>query len=125
MFWTGYFVFAPQISREHAADNHAFFGHELWLWDNIPVNDCDHDRLFLDPLRGRYSGLPDCGHTGMVVNPMNQWECSKVTLITMSHYMWNSERYMPERSWEWAAQELVGERADELMFFVVKTGTGD
>ncbi|URJ47532.1 beta-N-acetylglucosaminidase domain-containing protein [Paenibacillus polymyxa] len=117
VFWTGYFVFAPQISREHAADNHAFFGHELWLWDNIPVNDCDHDRLFLDPLRGRYSGLPDCGHTGMVANPMNQWECSKVTLITMSHFMWNSERYMPERSWEWAAQELAGERADELMFF--------
>lgn len=56
---------------------------------------------------------------------MNQWECSKVTLITMSHFMWNSERYMPERSWEWAAQELVGERADELMFFVVKTGTAD
>uniref|UniRef100_UPI00049780E5 protein O-GlcNAcase n=2 Tax=Paenibacillus TaxID=44249 RepID=UPI00049780E5 len=117
VFWTGYFVFAPQISREHAADNHAFFGHELWLWDNIPVNDCDHDRLFLDPLRGRYSGLPDCGHTGMVANPMNQWECSKVTLITMSHYMWNSERYMPERSWKWAARQLAGERADELMFF--------
>ncbi len=117
VFWTGYFVFAPQISREHAADNHAFFGHELWLWDNIPVNDCDHDRLFLDPLRGRYSGLPDCGHTGMVANPMNQWECSKVTLITMSHYMWNSERYMPELSWQWAVRELAGERADELMFF--------
>lgn len=117
VFWTGYFVFAPQISREHAADNHAFFGHELWLWDNIPVNDCDRDRLFLDPLRGRYSRLPDCGHSGMVANPMNQWECSKVTLITMSHYMWNSERYMPELSWEWAARELAGEREEEFMFF--------
>lgn len=53
----------------------------------------------------------------MVANPMNQWECSKVTLITMSHYMWNSERYMPELSWQWAARELAGERADELMFF--------
>lgn len=117
VFWTGYFVFAPQISREHAAENHAFFGHELWLWDNIPVNDCDRDRLFLEPLRGRYSRLRDCGHTGMVANPMNQWECSKVTLITMSHYMWNSERYMPELSWEWAARELAGARAEEFMFF--------
>ncbi len=117
VFWTGYFVFAPQISREHAVENHAFFGHELWLWDNIPVNDCDRDRLFLDPLRGRYSRLPDCGHTGMVANPMNQWECSKVTLITMAHYMWNSERYMPELSWAWAARELAGERTGEFMFF--------
>ncbi|MGS5018091.1 beta-N-acetylglucosaminidase domain-containing protein [Paenibacillus sp. JJ1683] len=117
VFWTGYFVFAPQIGRQHAADNHAFYGHELWLWDNIPVNDCDHDRLFLDPLRGRYSRLPARGHTGMVANPMNQWECSKVTLITMSHYMWNSERYMPGLSWEWAVRELAGEHADELMFF--------
>ncbi|MDO7906848.1 beta-N-acetylglucosaminidase domain-containing protein [Paenibacillus sp. JX-17] len=117
VFWTGYFVFAPEIGEEHARDNRDFYGHDLWLWDNIPVNDCDKDRLFLDPMRNRYSRLHDTGHTGMVANPMNQWECSKITLITMSHYMWNSERYMPDLSWSWAVEEFAGPAAEEMMFF--------
>lgn len=117
VFWTGYFVFAPEIGRKHAEDNRSYYGHELWLWDNVPVNDCDKDRLFLDPVRGRSSRLGQHGHTAVVANPMNQWECSKITLTTMSHYMWNSERYMPELSWELAVREFAGELAEEMMFF--------
>ncbi|MEK4852190.1 beta-N-acetylglucosaminidase domain-containing protein [Paenibacillus sp. FSL H7-0756] len=117
VFWTGYFVFAPEIGRRHAEDNHGFYGHELWLWDNIPVNDCDKDRLFLDPVRGRSSRLGRYGHTAVVANPMNQWECSKITLNTMAHYMWNSERYMPELSWELSVREFAGELAEDMMFF--------
>ncbi|ASA19732.1 protein O-GlcNAcase [Paenibacillus donghaensis] len=117
VFWTGYFVFAPEIGRKHAEDNHKYYGHNLWLWDNIPVNDCDRDRLFLDPVRGRYSRLGQLGHTAVVANPMNQWECSKITLTTMAHYMWNSERYMPELSWDLAVREFAGEAAEEMMFF--------
>ncbi|MFC6650907.1 beta-N-acetylhexosaminidase family protein [Paenibacillus rhizoplanae] len=116
VFWTGYFVFAPEIGRGHAEDNYSY-GHELWLWDNIPVNDCDKDRLFLDPVRGRSSRLGNYGHTAVVANPMNQWECSKITLNTMAHYMWNSERYMPELSWELSVREFAGELAEDMMFF--------
>lgn len=111
------FVFAPEIGRRHAEDNHGFYGHELWLWDNIPVNDCDKDRLFLDPVRGRSSRLGRYGHTAVVANPMNQWECSKITLGTMAHYMWNSERYMPELSWELSVREFAGALAEDMMFF--------
>ncbi|WP_151736673.1 protein O-GlcNAcase [Paenibacillus tengchongensis] len=117
VFWTGYFVFAPQIGSRHAQDNSGYYGHDLWLWDNIPVNDCDHDRLFLDPVRGRYSQLGRTGHQAVVANPMNQWECSKITLNTMAHYMWNSERYMPELSWELSVREFAGELEEEMMFF--------
>lgn len=117
VFWTGYSVFAPQIGSRHAQDNHRHYGHELWLWDNIPVNDADYDRLFLDPVRGRYSQLGRNGHQAVVANPMVQWECSKITLNTMAHYMWNSERYMPELSWELSVREFAGELEEEMMFF--------
>lgn len=117
VFWTGYSVFAPQIGSQHALGNYNYYGHELWLWDNIPVNDADIDRLFLDPVRGRYSQLGQTGHHAVVANPMNQWECSKITLNTMAHYMWNSERYMPELSWELSVREFAGELAEEMMFF--------
>ncbi|AIQ49084.1 hyaluronidase [Paenibacillus sp. FSL R7-0273] len=117
VFWTGYSVFAPQIGSRHAQDNHRHYGHELWLWDNIPVNDADYDRLFLDPVRGRYSQLGRTGHQAVVANPMVQWECSKITLNTLAHYMWNSERYMPELSWELSVREFAGALAEEMMFF--------
>ncbi|MFD2878082.1 beta-N-acetylglucosaminidase domain-containing protein [Paenibacillus rhizoplanae] len=81
------------------------------------MNDCDKDRLFLDPVRGRSSRLGNYGHTAVVANPMNQWECSKITLNTMAHYMWNSERYMPELSWELSVREFAGELAEDMMFF--------
>jgi hyaluronoglucosaminidase len=117
VFWTGYSVFAPQIGSKHARENHRHYGHDLWLWDNIPVNDADSDRLFLDPVRGRYSRLGQTGHHAVVANPMVQWECSKITLNTLADYMWNSERYMPELSWERSVQEFAGELAEEMMFF--------
>lgn len=117
VFWTGSSVFAQQIGSRHAQDNHSYYGHELWLWDNIPVNDADYDRLFLDPVRGRYSRLGETGHHAVVANPMVQWECSKITLNTMAHYMWNSERYMPELSWELSVREFAGELEEEVMFF--------
>lgn len=117
VFWTGYSVFAPQIGSKHAQDNYRYYGHEMWLWDNIPVNDADNDRLFLDPVRGRYSQLGQTGHHAVVANPMVQWECSKITLNTMAHYMWNSERYMPELSWELSVREFAGEFAEDMMFF--------
>ncbi|CAH1211576.1 hypothetical protein PAECIP111892_03598 [Paenibacillus auburnensis] len=117
VFWTGSAVFARQIGSRHAQDNHRYYGHELWLWDNIPVNDADYDRLFLDPVRGRYSQLGRTGHQAVVANPMVQWECSKITLNTLAHYMWNSERYMPELSWELSVREFAGELAEDMMFF--------
>ncbi|WP_405116687.1 beta-N-acetylglucosaminidase domain-containing protein [Paenibacillus sp. FSL K6-1217] len=117
VFWTGSAVFARQVGSRQARDNYTYYGHELWLWDNIPVNDADYDRLFLDPVRGRYSRLGQTGHQAVVANPMVQWECSKITLNTMADYMWNSERYMPELSWELSVREFAGELADDMMFF--------
>ncbi|MEK4850223.1 beta-N-acetylglucosaminidase domain-containing protein [Paenibacillus sp. FSL H7-0756] len=117
VFWTGSAVFARQVGSRQARDNYTYYGHQLWLWDNIPVNDADYDRLFLDPVRGRYSQLGQTGHQAVVANPMVQWECSKITLNTMADYMWNSERYMPELSWELSVREFAGELADDMMFF--------
>ncbi|MGE8203790.1 beta-N-acetylglucosaminidase domain-containing protein [Heyndrickxia sp. NPDC080065] len=117
VFWTGFFVFAPTIDQEHAQNNRSFYGHDFILWDNIPVNDADPDRIFLGPVRNRYSKLNELGHIGFVSNPMNQWELSKMSLITLSHYMWNCERYMPEYSWELALKEFAPEFVEDMRFF--------
>lgn len=71
IFWTGSSVFARQVGSRDARNNYSYYGHELWLWDNIPVNDADYDRLFLDPVRGRYSQLGQAGHQAVVANFAN------------------------------------------------------
>ncbi|MBU5441631.1 beta-N-acetylglucosaminidase domain-containing protein [Paenibacillus sp. MSJ-34] len=124
VFWTGYFVFAPVIDRKHASDNRRFYGHDLILWDNIPVNDADRGRIFMGPVRNRYSRLAQHGHVGFVSNPMNQWELSKIPLITLSHYMWNSERYEPDVSWNLAVNEFAPELVDAMTFFCANNDNG-
>lgn len=117
VFWTGYFVFAPTIDRTHAKDNREFYGHDFILWDNIPVNDADKDRIFLDPVRNRYTRLIQLGHVGFLSNPMNQWELSKISVTTLAHYMWNSERYNPEYSWKLAIEEFAPDHVESMTFF--------
>ncbi|WP_052339496.1 protein O-GlcNAcase [Gorillibacterium massiliense] len=117
VFWTGYFVFAPTIDRTHAKNNREYYGHDFILWDNVPVNDADKDRIFLDPVRNRYSKLNQHGHVGFVSNPMNQWELSKISLVTLSHYMWNSERYNADYSWKLAIEQFAPDHVDSMTFF--------
>lgn len=124
VFWTGFFVFAPVIERTHAANNRQFYGHDLILWDNIPVNDANQGRIFMGPVRNRYSRLGQLGHVGIVSNPMNQWELSKIPLITLSHYMWNSERYDPELSWKKAIAEYAPEIEEAMTFFCQNNDNG-
>ncbi|TCZ78734.1 hyaluronidase [Paenibacillus albiflavus] len=117
VFWTGYFVFAPTIDQKHAKDNRAYYGHDFILWDNVPVNDADKDRIFMSPVRNRYSQLNQHGHIGFVSNPMNQWELSKISVVTLSHYMWNSERYLSEYSWQLAIEEFAPNHVESMTFF--------
>ncbi len=110
VFWTGYNTVAeyiPNVDGERVRD---YFGHELVLWDNYPVNDMATDMLFLGPLTGRGDQL-DRTHTGMVSNPMVQWSLSKIPIITMSDYMWDPSGYDPEQSFAEAIRDFAGEES--------------
>jgi len=99
VFWTGYNTIAEYIRNEDGPLVREQFGHDLVLWDNYPVNDVAPDLLFLGPLRNRGKNLP-ISHVGMVSNPMNQWELSKIALFTMAEYMWNPSAYDEKRAHE-------------------------
>jgi hyaluronoglucosaminidase len=81
------------------------------LWDNYPVNDYFRDnkparlRLNLGPFVGRSTDL--CDHlAGYLSNPMNEWEASKLPLLTLADYLRDPKLYSSEESFQNSVSEL-------------------
>lgn len=106
VFWTGYNTVAEYIPNEDGVNAQKYFGHPLLLWDNYPVNDMAYDHLFMGPIRNRGRKLYQT-HIGMLSNPMVSWHLSKIPVITMADYMWNSADYNPEDSYHQAINSLT------------------
>lgn len=118
VFWTGYNTIAPNITKKDCKTVMQNINRELILWDNIPVNDLDKENIFLSPIKNRFTKMKDFNHKGIVSNPMQQFNLSKIPLITFSHFMWNGERYNKELSLEIACKTVAGEKSwESLMEF--------
>ncbi|KHD45992.1 hyaluronidase [Streptococcus uberis] len=103
-FWTGPSTLASQISEADVALIHQVYHRPIIIWDNIPVNDYqkDHQRLFISPYANRSPQLANPSYlvSGIVSNPMINWEMSKLTLMDMSHYLWDANRFEPATSFK-------------------------
>lgn len=106
VFWTGYHTIAEVISDDESMSVRDLFKHNLVLWDNFPVNDFLEDRVFLAPLTNRSIKLNNI-HYGMLSNPMQFWYLSKMSVITMADYMWNSDKYNEELAMDKAIRAMV------------------
>ncbi|MCL4219549.1 MAG: beta-N-acetylglucosaminidase domain-containing protein, partial [Candidatus Hydrogenedentes bacterium] len=97
VFWTGDAVVTPRITRRAAEAYKARVGHELFIWDNYPVND-GHRTLHLGPLTGRDADLNEvCA--GYMANPMrSENELNRIPLLTIADYAYNPTQYDPGRS---------------------------
>jgi hyaluronoglucosaminidase len=81
-------------------------------WDNFPVNDGSlQSNLHIGPVRGREKGLHKYA-AGLLSNPMVQFEASLLPLATVGDYLWNSDRYEPDSSWERALVKLYPSDGD-------------
>lgn len=118
--WTGTAVVPATITRAQAAAARQVFGHDVFVWDNYPVNDYAPGQLLLGPYNGREAGLSEHLY-GIHANPMNQAEASKIALATVADYVWNDRAYDPQGSLAAALDYLAGgddEVADALAWFV-------
>jgi hyaluronoglucosaminidase len=117
VYWTGPDVVSRELTAQQAAMAHGVFQHELLIWDNYPVNDFAHDRLFLGPLESRDPAMLARGVAGFTSNPMNQAEASKLPLGTLADFLWNPAAYTPERSWEISLERFGGAAHEALRTF--------
>lgn len=108
LFWTGRAICAPSISLADAAAVARSMNRPPTYWDNYPVNDVamTHE-LHLGPYLGRDRHLYRFAR-GVVANPMELAECSKIPLATIADYLADPEGYDPEASWHRAIEDVAG-----------------
>ncbi|WP_410657245.1 beta-N-acetylglucosaminidase domain-containing protein [Amycolatopsis sp. lyj-112] len=114
--WTGVGVIAGQITEKQALQAKEVFGHDILIWDNYPVNDYITERLLLGPYIGREPGVAKF-LSGITANPMVQAEASKIAEFTSGDFLWNPEKYDPDKSWLAGIADLAGSSAPALKVF--------
>jgi hyaluronoglucosaminidase len=110
VLWTGQEVCSPCIEADHARGFGAAVRRKPLICDNYPVNDYDRRRLFLGPLLNRSADLSEAAG-GLLSNPMNEAEASRIALLTIADYTWNPHAYEPLPSWRAAVMHVGGPRA--------------
>jgi hypothetical protein len=126
--WTGPEVVSATITREDAETYRSLVSHELFLWDNYPVNDWSYSQgatLFMGPLRGRDPDLHEVieGMLSLVMGYDPQ--LSKVAVGTAAAFQADPIAYQDaavrETAWEASIARTAGAFAGALRRFAAAT----
>ena len=105
IFWTGEAVCQPV---EQKTLNH-FRTHNLngqakrrspLFWLNWPVNDINGQRLMMGKGSLLHTDITLEDLAGVVTNPMQEAEASKVAIFAVADYAWNVKAFDDDKSWE-------------------------
>ncbi len=117
VFWTGRDICSRELTSLEAVKFIENTRHKPLYWDNYPVNDCAmYNEMHISPIIGRDPDLYKYSE-GIIANCMEYAECSKIPLLTIADYLWDSENYDSQMSWENAIRCVIGEKADDFIVF--------
>ena len=112
LMWTGRQICSEYLDVSDAVVFERSALRPALYWDNFPVNDGGMQvNLYIGPIRGREKGLHKYS-AGLLSNPMLQFEASLIPISTIGDYLWNSQDYDPEISWEAALIKVITNDAD-------------
>lgn len=120
--FTGYDCFSNL--RAGSFDTMAgLIGRDPVFWWNNPVNDDYDEFLYMHGLGARWSieqTTPVEHMRGILLNPMNQGQASKICFFNGADYGWNPAAYDERSSWEQAVRSIAvtDEYAEALMQFI-------
>ena len=100
MMMTGSGVWSP-IRNSDLVKIQQYTGKKPVMWWNYPVNDNIDDQMLMNRLDSVYAtDLDVTACLGVLSNPMNQPEASKVALYGVSDYTWNTANFDVQSNWE-------------------------
>ena len=105
IFWTGEAVCKPvsQITLDHFRTYNNTTGKEKrrapLFWLNWPVNDINMKRLMMGKGVELHADVNPEDLSGVVTNPMQEAEASKVALFAVADYSWNVNSFDDDTSW--------------------------
>uniref|UniRef100_UPI0040564E52 beta-N-acetylglucosaminidase domain-containing protein n=1 Tax=Alistipes sp. TaxID=1872444 RepID=UPI0040564E52 len=89
------------------------------FWWNFPVTDYARHIVMQGPVYGLSSKMDDTKTRGIVSNPMEHGEASKLALYSTADYAWNVADYNPVDSWERAIECVAPEVKEAYRLFAI------
>jgi hyaluronoglucosaminidase len=117
LMWTGREICSHVLDADDARRFAATAGRPPLYWDNYPVNDVAMGwELHIGPYLNRDAGLGEVSR-GILSNPMELSEASKIPLVTIADYLADPRGYDPEASVARAIREVAGDDAEPFATF--------
>lgn len=124
VFWTGKVV-CSDLTPETLQFVDTRIKRPALYWWNFPVTDYARYVVMQGPAYGLDTTLTSNELSGIVSNPMEQGEASKLALYGVGDYAWNVSDYNPIDNWERAIVEVVPEASEAYRTFAIhNTDTG-
>jgi hyaluronoglucosaminidase len=109
LMWTGRDICSAILETDDARRFEATAARPPLYWDNYPVNDVAMGwELHIGPYRGRDADLHTASR-GILANPMELAEASKIPLATIADYLADPAGYDPEASVARAICDVAGD----------------
>ena len=118
VFWTG-----DAVCSDLTAQTMEWVGSRIQrpalYWWNYPVTDYARHIIMQGPVYGLDATMTREKTRGIVSNPMEHGEASKLALYSVADYAWNTEAYNPIDSWERAIEAVAPEVKDAYRTFAI------
>ncbi|WP_288731882.1 beta-N-acetylglucosaminidase domain-containing protein [uncultured Phocaeicola sp.] len=118
VFWTGDVV-CSDLTPETLEFVDSRIKRPAYYWWNYPVTDYARNFLLQGPVYGLDTSLTDKETCGVVSNPMEHGEASKLALYGVADYTWNVAAYNPIDNWERGLGELAPDAREAYRTFAI------
>ncbi|MBQ3044077.1 MAG: beta-N-acetylglucosaminidase domain-containing protein [Alistipes sp.] len=118
VFWTGDAVCSNMTTSTMEWVNSRIQRPALFWW-NFPVTDYARHIVMQGPVYGLSADIDDDYARGIVTNPMEHGEASKLAMFSVADYAWNVEKYNPMDSWYRAFSAVAPEVKEAYQLFAI------
>lgn len=118
VFWTGEVV-CSDLTPETLSFVDQRIKRPAYYWWNFPVTDYARHIIMQGPAYGLDPSLTEEQTCGVLSNPMEHGEASKLALYGVADYNWNVSAYNAMDNWERALEDLTPEAHDAYRTFAI------
>ena len=118
VFWTGDAV-CSDLTKETMNWVNSRIKRPALYWWNFPVTDYVRHIIMQGPTYGLETSLTKDDLCGLISNPMEHGEASKLALYGVADYAWNIADYNPMDNWERGLAELTPEAKEAYRTFAI------
>lgn len=118
VFWTGDVV-CSDLTKSTTEWVNSRIQRPDYFWWNYPVTDYARNFLLQGPVYGLDTSLTSQDVCGIVSNPMEHGEASKLALYGLADYTWNLSAYNAIDSWERSLARLMPKAAEAYRTFAI------